>query len=80
MVDCEPVELLHGVPLFEGLNTEQLAELACRVQRRDFAAGETIFRRGDPGDSWIGTRRYAGYAGYARYAGTRNLILVIFID
>jgi CRP-like cAMP-binding protein len=51
MVECEPVELLHSVPLFAGLGPEALADLACQVRRHHFASGETIFRRGDEGDS-----------------------------
>jgi CRP/FNR family transcriptional regulator/CRP/FNR family cyclic AMP-dependent transcriptional regulator len=50
MVECEPIELLHGVPLFSELGPEALAELACQVRRQQFASGQTIFHRGDQGD------------------------------
>src|SRR5262245_5398183 len=51
MVECEPIQLLHGVALFEGLGPEALAELACRVRQRQFARDEVIFHKGDPGDA-----------------------------
>jgi CRP/FNR family cyclic AMP-dependent transcriptional regulator len=51
MVDCEPIKLLHGVPLFEGLRPEALAELACLVRQRDFVRDEVIFHKDDPGDA-----------------------------
>jgi CRP/FNR family transcriptional regulator, cyclic AMP receptor protein len=51
MIDCEPIKLLHGVPLFEGLGAQALAELACLVRRHDFGRGEAIFHKGDPGDA-----------------------------
>jgi CRP-like cAMP-binding protein len=51
MVECEPIKLLHGVPLFEGLGSDALAELACLVRRRDFARDEVVFLKDDPGDA-----------------------------
>jgi CRP-like cAMP-binding protein len=50
-VECEPIQRLQGVPLFEGLGPEALAELACLVEQREFARGEVIFHRGDPGNA-----------------------------
>ena len=48
--DCEPIALLSGVPLFAGLEPEQLADLACRVRQAEFREGEMILRRDEPGD------------------------------
>jgi CRP/FNR family cyclic AMP-dependent transcriptional regulator len=48
--DCEPIQLLSGVPLFSGLEREQLADLACRVRQAVFQKGETILQRDEPGD------------------------------
>jgi CRP/FNR family transcriptional regulator len=36
--------------LFAELESEQLAELVCRVRKLDFAAEQTIFQREDPGE------------------------------
>ena len=36
--------------MFEGLDTPTLDQIAARAVRRDWAAGETIFRRGEAGD------------------------------
>jgi hypothetical protein len=48
-----PVEIalhLKSLPLFEGLTTRQLMDLANEVREEQHAAGEVIFREGEPGD------------------------------
>jgi CRP-like cAMP-binding protein len=50
LFECEPIELLHGVPLFAGLEPDQLADLACRVHQVVFQKDEVILRRDEPGD------------------------------
>jgi CRP-like cAMP-binding protein len=47
----ETVELLARVPIFSGLTHEQRVELASVAVPRSWAAGEVIFREGDPGDT-----------------------------
>ena len=47
----ETAQLLARVPIFSGLTTEQLAELASLAVPRRWAGGEVIFREGDPGDT-----------------------------
>jgi serine phosphatase RsbU (regulator of sigma subunit) len=44
------VERLRGVPLFAGLEPTHLRKLASRMRTQEFEGGQTIFRRGDPGD------------------------------
>lgn len=45
------VELLHGVELFRGLTSEQLAVLGTTVQRRVFPAGTLLMTIEDAGDA-----------------------------
>ena len=47
----ETAELLGRVTIFSGLTHEQLVELASVAVPRSWAAGEVIFREGDPGDT-----------------------------
>src|SRR5947209_19553190 len=42
---------LVRTPLFEGLNPEQLGDIAGRMRVRHFAPGEVICRAGEPGNS-----------------------------
>ena len=44
-------ETLAGVPLFELLDETTRGQLASRVERITRKAGETVFHRGDPGES-----------------------------
>jgi predicted MFS family arabinose efflux permease len=44
--------LLRSLPIFSPLPSTALESVAARVRTRRFAAGETVFRRGDPGDSF----------------------------
>ena len=43
------LRLLATVPLFSGLNRHQLGKLLVKLFEKRYAAGETIFREGDPG-------------------------------
>lgn len=45
------VEMLAGVELFEHLTDEDRRSLAEVIDRRPLAAGETLFKAGEPGDS-----------------------------
>jgi serine phosphatase RsbU (regulator of sigma subunit) len=47
----DTVERLRGVPLFAGLDPLHLRKLARRMRAQVFEGGQTIFQRGDPGDS-----------------------------
>ena len=47
----ETAELLAQAPLFKLLDPSERAELELALARRTFAAGETIFTIGEPGDS-----------------------------
>lgn len=44
-------QLLQEVPLFQLLDETERADLAARLEVEEFAAGQTIFRYGDPGES-----------------------------
>jgi CRP/FNR family transcriptional regulator, cyclic AMP receptor protein len=43
--------LLAQVPLFERLDEEERALLAAQLEDVEFAAGQLVFKRGDPGDA-----------------------------
>ena len=49
----EIVEVLRKVPLFSGLQTEDLETLASIVTRKEFGKKETLFHQGDPGDEFM---------------------------
>jgi MFS family permease len=55
-LDAEPapsagrVAVLEAVPLFAGLGPSVLEQLASDLEPRRLAAGEVVFRQGDPGD------------------------------
>jgi sulfate permease, SulP family len=51
-----PLEL-EEIELFRGRKAETLAALAACMETRSFAAGETIFRRGEPGETLFLIRR-----------------------
>lgn len=48
---------LETLPLMEGLSASQRKELARSMKRRQFAAGEIMFRRGDVGDEMFALTR-----------------------
>jgi CRP/FNR family cyclic AMP-dependent transcriptional regulator len=48
---CPEADLLKEVPLFQLLDENERAELAAQLDVVGFAAGETIFNYGEPGDS-----------------------------
>ncbi|HEX4130264.1 MAG TPA: DUF1003 domain-containing protein [Pirellulales bacterium] len=43
------IELLKVVPLFQLLDDDELRELAAHIDERSYAAGQTVFKAGDPG-------------------------------
>ena len=43
---------LEGLPIFAGMGSRQLDLLAVKLQVREIAAGETVIRRGEPGDTF----------------------------
>jgi len=47
----EIVSNLKQTRIFSGIDEEQLAEIAAKVKVATFAAGETVFSEGDPGDT-----------------------------
>jgi len=42
-------EMLSKIPVFEGLKTSELRQVAGIVHRRQYVAGEYVFYQGDPG-------------------------------
>lgn len=44
---------MRKLPLFAGLTDVQLFQVLMRTRTLEFDAGEVIFRRGDPGDSFF---------------------------
>jgi MFS family permease len=51
-VRADELELLRGVPIFAPLPPPTLESLAARAEKRHVNAGETVFRKGDPGDAF----------------------------
>jgi CRP-like cAMP-binding protein len=47
-VEATQADFLASVPLFEGIAEPDLAELGHLLRRREFAAGEVLWREGDP--------------------------------
>jgi CRP/FNR family transcriptional regulator len=47
----ETVGLLHSVPVFSALGTEELEQVALLAVPRQFDAGEVVFREGDQSDT-----------------------------
>lgn len=47
------VELLRKVPLFSGLEKEDLATLSSIVTRKEFGKRDTLFHQGDPGEEFM---------------------------
>jgi EmrB/QacA subfamily drug resistance transporter len=45
-----PKEFLRATPVFSGLSDDELDAIVGRAQRTTIAAGEWLFRQGDPGD------------------------------
>ena len=48
-----PVEALRNVPLFEGLDDDELTRLADRFQERTFPEGTTVVEEGSTGTSFF---------------------------
>ena len=44
-------DLLRSIPMFEGLDDQDIEELASELQERRLAAGEVLFEQGDSGDT-----------------------------
>ena len=51
--EAGPADMLGRMPLFAGLSGETLAALGAAGRRRTWAAGSTIFQRGDEGDHML---------------------------
>jgi CRP-like cAMP-binding protein len=45
-------ERLEELPIFSGMGSRQLDLLAVKLEVREVAAGETLIRQGDPGDTF----------------------------
>jgi CRP/FNR family transcriptional regulator, cyclic AMP receptor protein len=48
-----PVEALRGVPLFAGLDDDELAQVALAFKERRFPAGETVVKEGADGAAFF---------------------------
>jgi len=49
----DKARLLRGVPLFSGVPTEVLADLATLASEEHFEEATTLFRQGEPADSFF---------------------------
>jgi CRP/FNR family cyclic AMP-dependent transcriptional regulator len=48
-----PIDALRDVPLFAGLDDDELADVAVRFKERRFAAGETVVKEGADGAAFF---------------------------
>ena len=48
-----PVDALRGVPLFGGLDDDELAQIALLFKERHFGAGETVVKEGADGAAFF---------------------------
>ncbi len=48
-----PIDVLQSVPLFQGMTDRSIGIIADLAEPATFAAGDTLTREGDPGDSFI---------------------------
>ena len=46
-------ELLHAIPLFQGLPESAIAAIADLARPAEFAAGAVLMRQGDPGETLV---------------------------
>ena len=52
MVYRDPASIISTVPLFSGLNERELKSFLSRVRTQHYRAGEVIFHKDDPGDTF----------------------------
>lgn len=52
------ITFLLETPMFENLEPTEIKQLTDIIEAKEFAAGQTLFNEGDPGDAW-----YALYRG-----------------
>ena len=52
------ITFLLETPMFEKLEPTEIKQLVDIIEVKEFSAGDTLFREGDPGDAW-----YAVYRG-----------------
>ena len=48
-----PIEALEAVPLFAGLNPDELQQIALLFKERHFSAGETVVKEGSDGAAFF---------------------------
>ena len=53
MTELETMLALRRVPLFEGLDPEDLQRIAAHAVERSYAAGEVLMTEGDPSDELV---------------------------
>ena len=70
--------VLAGVPLLEGLDDDELALLAGCAGNVRFAAGEYLFRRGDPADTFYVIRH--GNVALETFVPTRGPIVIETVE
>jgi CRP-like cAMP-binding protein len=71
-------ELVSESPVFEGMTDEQLQLIAGCAQNAGFAAGERLFREGEPADTFYLVRK--GRVALSTHAPARGPVLIETLD
>jgi CRP/FNR family transcriptional regulator, cyclic AMP receptor protein len=71
-------ELVSESPVFEGMTEEQLQLIAGCAQNAGFAAGERLFREGEPADTFYLVRK--GRVALSTHAPARGPVLIETLD
>jgi len=71
-------ELVSESPVFEGMTNEQLQLIAGCAQNAGFAAGERLFREGEPADTFYLVRK--GRVALSTHAPARGPVLIETLD
>jgi CRP/FNR family transcriptional regulator, cyclic AMP receptor protein len=71
-------ELVGESPVFEGMTEEQLQLIAGCAQNAGFAAGERLFREGEPADTFYLVRK--GRVALSTHAPARGPVLIETLD
>jgi CRP-like cAMP-binding protein len=64
------ITFLLGTPMFEKLDPAEIKQLVHIIEVKEFAAGDILFKEGDPGDAWYAL--YRGKVDVIKNVGTNQ--------